>query len=54
MAEPKRGKIPELYFGQAGERGIDWRTLPTDDVDGDPDKPTSPEVVQMLGFDPDE
>ena len=52
----KANVLPEVWFGGVGPRGIDWRK--TDMGDGmddyDDDGPTPPDVIKILGFDPDE
>lgn len=47
----------DLYFGTIEDDDIDWRKelkdYPDDDDENDIDRPTDPDVIQMLGFDPD-
>ena len=48
-----RDELGDVHFGQAKDRPPNWRDVKDDDEDGgDEDKPTPPEVVAMLGFDP--
>lgn len=42
--------IPEVYFGTT--EPVDWRSQVEDEPDDDEERPTPPEVVAMLGFDP--
>ena len=48
-------ELPDIWFGEVGERGIDWRTLP-DEVDPDDEEmeQTPQDVIDLLGFDPKE
>ena len=51
----KANELPDIWFGEVGERGIDWRTLP-DEVDPDDEEmeQTPQDVIDLLGFDPKE
>ena len=46
--------IPQEHFGTADPVDVDWRDRLKDDLDLDDDeeRPTSPDVIGMLGFDP--
>lgn len=45
---------PQIYIGKYSEEKIDWRTILADEPDDDDDelRPTSPDVIAILGFDP--
>jgi hypothetical protein len=43
--------LPEVHFGEANAKPIDWREF--EDDDDDDDKPASQDLINMLGFDPD-
>jgi hypothetical protein len=47
--------LPDIYFGQVGEPGVDWREV-ADDFDPDDEEleETPADVVLLLGFDPKE
>jgi hypothetical protein len=47
-------KWPQIYFGKYSEEKRDWRVVLADEPDDDDDelRPTSPDVIGMLGFDP--
>jgi len=48
-------EFPDVYFGTAESKPLDWRKYPDPDNDVDDDEvlPQTPkDVVEMLGFDP--
>ncbi len=42
-------EIPGVQFDEE----VDWRKIKDDEQDNDEDLPTSQELIDMLGFDPD-
>ena len=49
-------EMPEDYIGNKKVSDIDWRKYADkeDDMDDDSDSPASPELVDAIGFNPDE
>ncbi len=46
-------ELPEVHFGTADAKPIDWRKTPPErDPDDEELEVTPPDVVRMLGFDP--
>ena len=53
MNEPKKFLLPEV--GIVGQAPTNWRDHEDEDPDpDDEDPPTPPDVIAVLGFDPDE
>jgi hypothetical protein len=51
----KDNMLPDIWFGQPGERGVNWRDLPEEpDPDDEELEETPADVVLLLGFDPKE
>jgi hypothetical protein len=53
MANKPDIMIPEMIFGDLNDP-IDWRKFPDTSPDDDTDVPASDELIQLLGFDPDQ
>lgn len=45
-------EFPQIHFGEIKD-SVDWRKSPDSNDEIDDDAPASPEVIAMLGFDPD-
>lgn len=53
MKADTREAMPELHFGKADSKPINWREYKDDSLDDDePLDKTPPSVVAILGFDP--
>jgi CRISPR-associated protein Csb3 len=51
----KKVNLPDVHFGYVGKPKVDWRTVQSDDNDDDEElEETPPDVIMMLGFDPNE